>query len=196
MTEGQRRVFMRISPCVPLSFALVMVLMQPAAACEPRDATQGHAHSAVDPMTTSCVTLDTVMVGDIAVSAAWARAMLPDQPAGGGFVTLENKGDEADRLASISSNVAGRTELHTMEVVDDVMVMRPVKAGLEIGPGETVAMKPGGMHLMFLDLDTPFVEGGAVTVTLVFDKAGPVKIELPVMKAPHTEQAASAHQMH
>lgn len=70
-----------------------------------------------------------------------------------------------------------------MKVVDDVMVMRPVEDGIAIAPGEKVELKPGGMHLMFLDVATPFAEGDAVLVTLAFEKAGQVEVELPVAKA-------------
>lgn len=174
---------MRVSFGVSVFMALAAILAQPAAACEPQAATTGHAHSSVDPMTTSCVTLDHVMAGDISISGAWARAMLPGQPAGSGFVTLENKGAAPDRLTAVSSSAAGRVELHSMNVVDDVMVMRPIAGGIAIAPGEKVEMRPGGTHLMFLDLDQPFAEGGSVAVTLSFEKAGAVEIELPVVKA-------------
>lgn len=182
---------MRILVGVASLLALGSVLVGPAIACETQ-AAGTHAHSAVDPTTTSCVTLDHVMAGEISISGAWARAMLPGQPAGSGFLTLENKGASADRLLGISSPAAGRVEVHTMNVVDDVMVMRPVD-GLEIAPGETLAMEPGGMHLMFLDLAQPLGEGGSVAVTLTFEKAGAVEIELPVMKAGAKADPSARH---
>lgn len=124
-----------------------------------------------------------VMAGDLEITAAWARAMLPGQPAGGGYLTVANNGEEADRLVGAASPTAGRVEIHTMEVVDDVMVMRPVDGGLDIPAGETVELKPGGLHLMFLEVTDPFREGGAVPVTLEFEKAGSVDVELPVRAA-------------
>jgi uncharacterized protein YcnI/copper(I)-binding protein len=124
-----------------------------------------------------------VVAGDLEITAAWARAMLPGQPAGGGYLTIANKGDEADRLVGASASAAGRVEIHTMEVVDDVMVMRPVDGGLEIPAGEMVELKPGGLHIMFLDVSDPFREGGTVPVRLEFEKAGSVDVELPVRSA-------------
>ncbi|MFC3723336.1 DUF1775 domain-containing protein [Neoaquamicrobium sediminum] len=124
-----------------------------------------------------------VVAGDLEITAAWARAMLPGQPAGGGYLTIANKGDEADRLVGASASAADRVEIHTMEVVDDVMVMRPVEGALEIPAGETVELKPGGLHIMFLDVSDPFREGGTVAITLEFEKAGSVDVGLPVRSA-------------
>ena len=126
---------------------------------------------------------DAVVAGDLEITSAWARAMLPGQPAGGGYLAVTNNGGEADRLVGGSTPVAGRLEVHTMEVVNDVMTMRPVEGGLEIPAGGTVELKPGGMHLMFLEVSEPFAEGGTVPVTLEFEHAGSVEVDLPVRAA-------------
>jgi copper(I)-binding protein len=121
-----------------------------------------------------------VVAGDLEISAAWARAMLPGQPAGGGYLTVTNKGAAADRLTGASSPAAGKVEIHEMKIENDVMVMRPVDGGLEIAPGATVELKPGGFHLMFMSVTEPFAEGGTVPLTLEFEKAGKVEVALPV----------------
>lgn len=123
---------------------------------------------------------DAVTAGDLEIGAAWARAMLAGQKAAGGYLTISNKGAEADRLVGAASPLAGKVEVHTMEVVKDVMTMRPVEGGLEIPAGGTVELKPGGYHIMFMDVKTPFAEGGSVPVTLEFEKAGAVEVSLPV----------------
>ena len=125
----------------------------------------------------------TLVVGDLEISSAWARAMLPNQPAGGGYLIIANRGSEADRLVGGSSPVATKVEIHSMEVVNDVMTMRPVDGGLEIPAGGTVELKPGGLHVMFMGVATPFKDGDAVPVTLEFEKAGSVEITFPVRKA-------------
>ncbi len=122
-------------------------------------------------------------VGNLEISHAWARAMLPNQPAGGGYMTIANQGQEADRLVSASSPAAGKVEIHSMQVINDVMTMRPVEGGLEIPAGETVELKPGGLHVMFMAVAEPFAEGDTVPVTLEFEQAGSVDIALPVRKA-------------
>jgi len=123
------------------------------------------------------------MIANISITGGWARAMLPGQPAGGGYLTIVNKGAEADRLVSVSSPVAGKAEVHEMKMTDNVMTMRPVQGALEIPAGGTVELKQGGLHLMFMQVTTPFAEDATVPVTLEFQKAGKVTIDLPVRKA-------------
>jgi copper(I)-binding protein len=125
----------------------------------------------------------TVMVGDIEISSIWTRAMLPGQPVGGGYFTITNKGKSPDRLVSISSPDAGSAEIHSMVMKDNVMVMRPVEGGLDIPAGETVELKPGHFHLMFMDVKKLFQKGDTIPVTLEFEKAGKVEIKMPVEAA-------------
>lgn len=124
-----------------------------------------------------------VTAGHIDIEGYWARAMLPGQKAGGGYLTLVNNGETADRLVGVASAAADKAEIHSMEVVDDVMTMRPVEGGLEIPPGGTVELEPGGYHLMFMGVGEPFAEGGKVPVTLSFEHAGSVELTLPVRSA-------------
>lgn len=122
-----------------------------------------------------------VTVGDLTITAYRVKQMLPGQPSGGGFLSIANAGAAPDKLAAASSPNAGMVEIHTMEVVNDVMTMRPVEDGVEIPAGGTVELKPGGMHLMFMNVAEPFKQGGAVPVTLEFEKAGKIEIAFPVV---------------
>jgi copper(I)-binding protein len=124
-----------------------------------------------------------VTAGDLEISAVWTRAMLPGQPVGGGYFTITNKGKSADRLLSVSSPDAGRAEIHSMAMKDNVMVMRPVEGGLQIPAGATVELKPGHFHLMFMEVKKPFRAGDTVPLTLEFEKAGKVEIKMPVQPA-------------
>ncbi|MEP9371998.1 copper chaperone PCu(A)C [Mesorhizobium sp. KR1-2] len=124
-----------------------------------------------------------VAAGDLEISDAWARAMLPAQPTGGAYLTITNKGKAADKLLGVSSPVAGKAEIHMMKMDDHVMVMRPVQGGLEIPAGETVELKPGGYHVMFMGVKEAFKEGTTVPVTLEFEHAGKVELSLPVKSA-------------
>lgn len=121
-----------------------------------------------------------VKAGDLEFQGGWARAMLPGQPTGGAYLTITNGGAEADRLVAATSPAAGRVEIHTMSMKDNVMVMRPVEGRLEIPAGGSLELKPGGEHLMFMQVTTPFKEGGTVPVTLEFEKAGKIDLTLPV----------------
>lgn len=130
-----------------------------------------------------------ITAGDLAISGPWARAMLPGQPSGGGYLVIENAGGGDDRLVAASSPRAGKVEIHTMTMQDDVMVMRPVEGGLAVPAGETVTLEPGGLHIMFMQVETPFAEGETVPVTLQFEKAGAVTVDLPVGPARGGEPA-------
>ncbi|ARO30310.1 GLE1 domain-containing protein [Rhizobium sp. NXC14] len=126
---------------------------------------------------------DTVKAGDLEISGAFAKAMLPGQPVGGGFFTVKNNGKMDDRLLSISSPAAGEVQIHEMATKDNVMRMRQLKDGIAIAAGETVKLEPGGLHLMFQKVKTPFKQGDTVPVTLSFEKAGKVDLVLQVLSA-------------
>jgi copper(I)-binding protein len=93
---------------------------------------------------------------------------------------IVNRGSEPDRLIGGTAAVAARVEVHESSISDGIARMRPVDGGLLIKPGETVEMKPGGLHAMLVDLKQPLKEGDAITGTLVFEKAGTVAIEYRV----------------
>lgn len=140
--------------------------------------THDHTHSHDQPYT----------IGDLTISSAFSRATLPNAPVAGGFLTITNTGDADDRLIAASSDAADRTEVHEMAMENDVMKMRELTDGLMIPAGETVSLKPGGYHLMMMDLAHPLVEGETVNITLTFEKAG--EIEVPLMiGAPNARDA-------
>lgn len=136
---------------------------------------------------------ETVMAGEIAISGGWTRATLPNQKVGGGFLTIENKGGEDDRIVSVTSPASPDVQLHEMAVVDDVMKMRQLSDGIAVPAGETVELKPGGLHLMFMAIPAPFEEGKPVPVTLVFEKAGTVELDLAVAPAGSKEMPMGEH---
>ena len=115
----------------------------------------------------------------IKVDKPWARATPAGASVGGGYVTLRNTGAAADRLVGASSPVSARTEMHEMTFVDNIMKMREVK-GIEVPAKGSVELKPGSYHLMFVELKAPLKQGEKVPVTLKFEKAGEVKVELAV----------------
>lgn len=132
--------------------------------------------------------------GDIVVADFWTRATLPNQKVGGGYMVITNNGEEEDRLVSISSPASGEVEVHEMSMENDIMRMRPLEGGIVIPAGETVELAPGGYHLMFQELEEGFVEGETVAVTLTFEKAGEVTLELPVLAPGST--GAEDHSQH
>jgi copper(I)-binding protein len=93
---------------------------------------------------------------------------------------ITNKGTTPDRVSCVSSDASAQCQIHNMTMEAGVMKMRPVEGGLEIKPGETVTLKPAGLHMMFVDLKHPLEQGQTVKATLKFDKAGTVDVEYPV----------------
>jgi periplasmic copper chaperone A len=114
------------------------------------------------------------------IADPWARATPPSAPAGGGFLKITNTGTTPDRLVSASSPGADIVQVHEMKMDGNVMRMREVEKGLEIPAGGSVTLAPGGYHLMMMGLKAPFKQGASVPVTLVFEKAGKIDVELAV----------------
>jgi copper(I)-binding protein len=120
-------------------------------------------------------------VGPIHITQPWARATPKGASSGAGYLTVTNTGTVPDRVTCLSSDAAAACQIHSVTVEDGVMKMRPVEGGLEIGAGETVTLKPSSFHMMLGDLKHPLQQGDTVEATLQFEKAGAVKIELPVI---------------
>lgn len=111
------------------------------------------------------------------VEDAWARPTVAGQAGGGGFLKITSA--TSDRLVSASAPVSKTVELHTMQMDGDVMRMRQIPA-IEIPAGQTVELKPGGLHVMFIGLTQTLDSGASFPLTLRFEKAGEVKVEVQV----------------
>ncbi|MEM8571958.1 MAG: copper chaperone PCu(A)C [Pseudomonadota bacterium] len=118
-------------------------------------------------------------VGSIIIDHPMAFETAATARAAGGFLTLTNTGDTDDRLIAVRADFP-RMELHTTIEEDSIMRMMQVEA-IEIPAGETVALEPGGFHVMFMGLDgDPFEVGEKVPATLVFEQAGEIAVEFAV----------------
>jgi copper(I)-binding protein len=117
-------------------------------------------------------------VGSVQIENAYTRATVPGQQVAGGFMKIENKG-AADQLISASSPVSGEVQLHEMAMDGNVMKMRQVK-DIAVPAGGAVELKPGGLHLMFMNIKAPLTAGETVPVKLKFAKAGEVEVKMPV----------------
>jgi len=119
--------------------------------------------------------------GDLAIGHPWTRAAGANAN-GAGFMTLRNNGAAPDRLVSAASPAARVVELHTHIREGDVMRMRPV-ADIPVPPGQTVHLRPGGLHIMLIGLTEPLRQGASVPLTLRFERAGEVQVTLSVESA-------------
>lgn len=155
-------------------------------------ATPAFAHAGVDH--NGCEAGQSFIVGDITVTDAFTRATLPGAKAAGGFMTITNAG-APDRLVGAETQTAKVTEIHEMKMEGDVMKMSRLAEGLEIPAGGTVALEPGGFHVMMMGLVQALHEGACLEVTLKFDTAG----ELPIMLTvggTDADAAPTAHEGH
>ncbi|MEM8536501.1 MAG: copper chaperone PCu(A)C [Pseudomonadota bacterium] len=119
-------------------------------------------------------------VGDLVVDHPMTFATAQSAMAAGGFMTITNNGETADRLVSVNADFP-RVEIHTTEVDGDIARMMELEDGIEIPAGETVMLQPGGLHVMFMGLNgDPFEVGEEVGATLVFENAGEVEVMFKV----------------
>ena len=144
-------------------------------------------------LTASALTLASLTVcAQVEVQNAWARATVKGQSATGAFMLITAK--EGTKLVGGSSPVAGVTQVHEMKMEGGVMKMAEVKGGLDLPAGKTVELKPGGYHVMLMDLKEPLAKDTTFALTLVFKDAKGVEskqeLKLPVaMTAPGAKTA-------
>ena len=123
-------------------------------------------------------------LGNLEIGHPASKATLPGQPVGGGFMTITNKGTEADRLVSITApDVSDDAQIHEMAIENDVMKMRQLPDGVEIPAGGTVELKSGRLHIMFMKIKHPFKEGESFKATLNFEKAGALDVTFKIESA-------------
>jgi len=119
--------------------------------------------------------------GDIQVRHPWSRATPPGAKVGVAYMEIRNRGSQPDRLLSATSGVAQRVEMHVTQREGEVMKMRQLQA-FEIPARERYALRPGGSHLMLVDLKQPLEKGERFAMRLRFERAGELEIELEVQE--------------
>ncbi len=118
---------------------------------------------------------------DITVVDAYARSASPMAKTGAAFLVIENNTGAADRLIGVASPAAKLVQLHAhVENEQGVMSMKHVKEGFALPAGGMIMMQRGGGHVMFMGLTAPFEQGKMVPLTLIFEKAGEVEVDVPV----------------
>jgi len=125
-------------------------------------------------------------LGQLHIGHPTAAPTAPGQPNGAAYLTIENSGAEGDKLIAMDTPVAGAAEAHDMLISGGVMSMRKLDA-IEIAPGAPIVFQPGGMHIMLIGLKSPLKIGETVPLTLVFEKAGKITVDLAIEKASEHE---------
>ncbi|MCR9109892.1 copper chaperone PCu(A)C [Marivita sp. XM-24bin2] len=120
-------------------------------------------------------------IAEIEIEDAYARSASPMAKSGAAFMMISNNGGSADRLVAVSSDAAARTELHMhLAGENGVMRMVHVEEGFELPADGMIAMQRGGKHVMLMGLAAPMAQGDIVTITLTFEQAGDIVVEVPV----------------
>ncbi len=118
--------------------------------------------------------------GPIKIEQPWTRATPGGAKVAGGFMKITNTGETADRLVSATADISGVVELHEMAMVEGIMKMRALGDGIPLAPGQTMELKPGSYHVMFIDLKSPIVKDKPITARLKFEKAGEIDVVFKV----------------
>lgn len=120
-----------------------------------------------------------VGAGQITVMHPWAPPTLGKQRAGVAYFSLRNAGAQADRLLGIDVPGGGHAQMHSSEMRDGIMRMRPTDAP-SIPAGGELVLQPGGMHVMLTDLPAPLIKGESLRLILRFERMGPVLVEAAI----------------
>jgi copper(I)-binding protein len=131
-------------------------------------------------------------LAQVQIEKPWARATAPGAQVAGGYMTIRNQAAAPDRLVGASSPAAARVEMHVHIKEGDVVKMRQVP-GYDVPAKGTFELKPGGAHLMFVNIARPFKEGERIPARLKFEKAGEVSVEFHVGRLGETAPPAHKH---
>ncbi len=117
---------------------------------------------------------------DITIEHPYARVSMMMAKSGGAFMQISNNSAENDRLISASSDAANMVQIHENIIVDGIAKMRELTDGIVIPANGTAMLQRGGNHIMLMGLVNPLMHGDVITITLVFENAGEITIEVPV----------------
>jgi len=131
-------------------------------------------------------------IGAIDIDHPWSRATVPAVPTGVAYFVMHNTGQEADRLLSATTPVAEKAELHTHIHENGMARMRKLDA-IDIAPASSTALEPGGLHVMLIRLKTPLIKGQSFPLTLEFERAGSITIQVDVQAITDTSASHTGH---
>ncbi len=126
---------------------------------------------------------------EVFITDAWVREVPPVATVSAAYLTIENKGDMADKLMAISSDAAENVEIHMSSVDENGLAKMEMIKILELPSGEKVELKPGGMHFMLIGLKEPLVRKESVNLILSFEKAKEINIQVPIKSMKNSGEA-------
>ncbi len=118
---------------------------------------------------------------DVVIGNAWSRASIGKDRPGAAYLKIRNNGDEAVTLTGLKSDLAMMPQIHnTLTNSEGISSMKPA-GEISIAPGETVALEPGGLHAMLMQLQRPMSKGDSFALTLIFADGGEVSVDVPIL---------------
>jgi copper(I)-binding protein len=144
----------------------------------------------------SAATAHSYQLGPLHIGHPWIQAPPPGAPTAAGYLSVTNTGAAPDRLLGGATPLFARLEVHRMTMTGGIMRMRPAAGGLEIAPGQTVILSPGGgYHLMLTGPKRPLAPGDHVPATLSFARAGTIRVDFHVQAGPGGDGAMPGMKM-
>jgi copper(I)-binding protein len=120
-------------------------------------------------------------IGNVIIHDAWVRAPLDVDHSSAAYMTLEVEGNQADRLLAAETSAAEKAELRTYWL-EGCFTHSPQVEAIEVSPGKRTVLDSGGLHIQLVGVQRPLVEGKTLPLTLTFEKAGSVEIEVPIQE--------------
>lgn len=118
----------------------------------------------------------------VVVKDAWVGKVPPSSPVAAAYMTITNEGNADDKLLSVTSSISGSTMIHQTVIDDQGVAKMNMVDALVIPAGKSVELKPGGTHVMLMDLKEPVTDKDKIELDLKFENAGDIKVEAPVKK--------------
>lgn len=133
--------------------------------------------------------------GDIMIHESWARASIGNAPNSAAYMTVMTHGESGDKLVGAATPAAETAELHNHIMEEGIAKMRPVDV-IEVMPDEPVTLGPGGLHIMLMGLKGELEAGDTFPLTLTFENAGEVKVDVPIKSLKDAMKQGSGHEHH
>ena len=139
---------------------------------------------------------ETISFKGLVLSNFWIKNVIANSKTTSGYIKIENKNEKNERLISVESNFSKRTELHYMNIKNDIMIMKHLKEGVLIKSKSQINLKPGSFHIMFIDLTKSFNKTSNQKVKFNFENAGSIIINMPIINKVKISKDKKKHHHH
>ena len=139
---------------------------------------------------------DTITFKGLILSNFWIKNVIANSKTTSGYIKIENKNEKNERLISVESNFSKRTELHYMNIKNDIMIMKHLEDGVLIKSKSQINLKPGSFHIMFIDLTKSFNKTSNQKVKFNFENAGSIIINMPIINKAKISKDKKKHHHH